>query len=407
MMKVLLAVCVTRPLAPPFASVRGVRYGTWRRRALTVSSEQFISQTNIRGDHHHGLVRLSVNHYKICEAVTLDFSPGFTVLTGESGAGKSLVLEALSQLVVPGYVSGQGRGRNVDVVRAPSAEAYIEAHFRLSDPQVLSDVRALLDTVPGSPLSSWSKAEAMCESSGPSGLDLILGRTIPAKSGAGAGRRNTFRVNGVKVSARVVESLGPLLVDFNGQYDAELLRAEGGGIGLLDQFCAQSNDGFREASARLRTALDRADTLRKEAIMLAGSDRAALTAALGGDIVPWREARAKWEESAQDLVEDVRKFHVKAGEEAMLGKRRAELVSQRRIAELVGEALAALNGSPEAGGRGGVLRGLMDAHKATEELGEAEEEAEEEEEEEDTAWIACGGWQICGPVGTQTCLHAL
>jgi len=140
------------------------------------------------------LFELSISDFAIIENLALHFSPGFNVLTGETGAGKSIVVDAVSMLL--------GGRADTGYVRSGSDEALIEGVFHLSQ-----EVQQNLDP--------------LLERYGLTGDDdaLILSRQI-RRSG-----RSVSRVNGRAVPVSVLREVGGHLVDIHGQGDhLSLLR---------------------------------------------------------------------------------------------------------------------------------------------------------------------------------------
>ncbi len=151
------------------------------------------------------LNELHIENFAIIEDLTLFFKDGLVIFTGETGAGKSIILDALEAVL----------GERVDVnsVRSGTEKAFIEAVFQLEEP-IKSRVNALLE------------AEELLEDPN----TLVLAREI-RKEG-----RNIARVNGHNVSASLQREIGTLLVDIHGQSEHLSLLSEHNHIDLLDHF---------------------------------------------------------------------------------------------------------------------------------------------------------------------------
>jgi DNA repair protein RecN (Recombination protein N) len=144
------------------------------------------------------LLSLAVRDFVIVDELTLDFAPGFTVLTGETGAGKSILIDAL--------LLALGERADADVVREGAARAEITAEFAAT--------AAALD---------WLQAaELDCEGA------LLLRRTIDSN-----GRSKAF-INGTPVPLAQVRALGELLVDVHGQHEHQSLLRPVAQLALLD-----------------------------------------------------------------------------------------------------------------------------------------------------------------------------
>jgi DNA repair protein RecN (Recombination protein N) len=152
------------------------------------------------------LTELTVQNFAIIDQIHLRFQLGFNVLTGETGAGKSIIIDAVSLLL-------GGRG-GADVVRTGTHRATIEGVFAL-DGETQAVVNALL------------------EQEGLEGDDpatLILGREIRREG------RNVCRVNGRAVALRILERIGQHLVDIHGQTEHLSLMRVREHIDLLDRY---------------------------------------------------------------------------------------------------------------------------------------------------------------------------
>jgi DNA repair protein RecN (Recombination protein N) len=140
------------------------------------------------------LVHLSIRNYLLVESVELDFAPGLTVLTGETGAGKSVLVDALALAL--------GDRAEGGVVRQGCARAEIAAEF-------------VIDTVPA--LAGWLEEAGFAAESG----SLVLRRVIDA-----GGRSRAF-VNGSLATLPQLREAAAFLVDIHGQHAHHaLLRAQ-------------------------------------------------------------------------------------------------------------------------------------------------------------------------------------
>jgi DNA repair protein RecN (Recombination protein N) len=152
------------------------------------------------------LIELTIRDFAIIDHLDLEFGPGFNVLTGETGAGKSIIIDAVSMLL-------GGRG-DVTLVRSGSEQAAIEGTFRLD-----GESRAAIDPL--------LEQEGL-ESDQPH--ILLLSREIRR------GGRNVCRVNGRAVALKVLASIGEHLVDIHGQTEHLSLMRVREHVDLLDRF---------------------------------------------------------------------------------------------------------------------------------------------------------------------------
>ncbi len=246
------------------------------------------------------LEALTIRDMALIEAAGLDFRPGLNVLTGETGAGKSILLDCL------GFVLGW-RGRGGDV-RVGAAQGEVSAAFRLA---------------PG-----HAALAVLAEAGLGGGDELILRRTATVD-----GRRQAW-ANDRRVTAETLRALADTLVELSGQHDDRGLLDPRGHRALLDAF----------AGAEARLAEVRA----------AWAERAAAARALA-------EARERLEAAERDrefvahAAAELAALEPQPDEEPALDLRRRQLRAAVRIREDVARAAAALG--PE-GAEGPLVQAL-------------------------------------------------
>ena len=238
---------------------------------------------------------LEIRDVLLIDRLELEFRPGLNVLTGETGAGKSILLDCL------GFVLGW-RGR-ADLVRAGAAQGEVSAVFDLPNGH---PARALLD-----------------EAGYPVGDELIL-RRVNATDG-----RKTAWINDRRASGELLRSLSETLVELHGQHDDRGLLNPRGHRLLLDAFA-----GLDVAPARA------AWVARREARAALAEAEAALAQARGE------------EDFLRHAVAELDKLDPQPGEEADLDIRRRSMQGAERIRADVARALQALG--PE-GAEGAML----------------------------------------------------
>lgn len=152
------------------------------------------------------LAHLSIANYAIADQIDLDFEPGMSVLTGETGAGKSITLDAL----------GLALGDRADSksVRAGSDKAEVHAGFDLSSNPAASD---------------WLRERDLYQ-----GEELLLRRVIKAD-----GKSRAF-INGKPATGQDLKSLGALLIDIHGQHEHQSLLKREHQRKLLDDYAGTS-----------------------------------------------------------------------------------------------------------------------------------------------------------------------
>jgi DNA repair protein RecN (Recombination protein N) len=149
------------------------------------------------------LRELSVQNLALIEDVRVELQPGFCAWTGETGAGKSLLLGALGLLL--------GERGSADLLRAGAEELRITGRFELDSPEVRRDIEALLD----SPLEE---------------NEIILARRLSR-----TGRSHGY-VNDQPAAVATLKQLGSLLVDIHGQRESESLLQPAYQLELLDAY---------------------------------------------------------------------------------------------------------------------------------------------------------------------------
>jgi DNA repair protein RecN (Recombination protein N) len=150
------------------------------------------------------LTELRISNFGVIEQLSLSFHSGFTVLTGETGAGKSLLIDALALLL--------GGRASVEQIRAGAEESHLEAVFTLApDHALIEELRRdnLLDGAT---------------------RELIVHRVVTSSG------RNRNYLNANPVPLHLLERLGGTLVDIHGQHDQQSLLAAGAQLEALDAF---------------------------------------------------------------------------------------------------------------------------------------------------------------------------
>ncbi len=268
------------------------------------------------------LKSLHIENIAVVERADVDFRAGLNVLTGETGAGKSIIIDAL-------YAVTGGRTSR-ELVRSGAEKALASAVF---DAEGTEDwcARAGIDPEDG---------------------ELIVQRTVSADG------KSACRVNGVPVTAAQLRALGALTVDIHGQNDGRRLLDESRHIDYLDAFAGASGemDAYRAAYTAYMEN-------EREIARLSLDD----------------ETRARLAESLSYRVQELEKAELKEGEEAELEARSELLRNSERLREAVGGAYEALyGGDVSAFGLTGEAAGYLSrAAGWSEELAEAERSVRE------------------------------
>ncbi|MBC7160244.1 MAG: DNA repair protein RecN [Porphyrobacter sp.] len=269
------------------------------------------------------LTALSIRNVVLIEALDLSFARGLGVLTGETGAGKSILLDALGLVL--------GNRAETTLVRAGAAQASVTASFEF-------------DVLPPPVAEALAEAGIAAEPGEP----LILRRRLRADGGSRA------YVNDQPVSAALLRQLAPALVELHGQHDDRGLVNPRGHRALLDRYAGADVAAVEGAWAAWRAATERLETARA-AIEAARAEQDLLLAHLAeltalepvaGEEQALALARADMQKG-EKLAGDLDSLRlVWDGSDSALAQLRAAARRLDRIADqhpLLAEALAALD----------------------------------------------------------------
>lgn len=238
------------------------------------------------------LLSLSLRDFVIVEALQLDFSGGFTVMTGETGAGKSILLDALALVL--------GRRSDAGAVREGRDRADLSAVFSLTEPA-----------------AGWLADNGFDVEDN----EVLLRRIVDA-----SGRSRAW-IQGVPATAGQLRELGALLVDIHGQNAHQSLLQPAGQMALLDAYaghddllaaCRETYDAWRAAKMRWESA------------------------------VAERERRAERIERLAWMREELENLDPKAGEWAKLNAEHSRLAHAASIREELGDVLGILTQGSES-----------------------------------------------------------
>jgi len=242
------------------------------------------------------LAELRIRDFAIIDELQLAFAPGFSVLTGETGAGKSIIIDAV-ELVLGGRA-------DATVVRAGTDCAIVEATFRLG-PERRETVGAVL---------------AREELHGDDPGLLLLGREVRLNG------RNVCRVNGRTVTLTVLREVAEGLVDIHGQSEHLSLLRVAQHVNLLDRY-----GDLWPLRAQVAEMVSRVRAVRQELADLLRSEQELVHRA---DLLQFQ-------------IGEIAAAALQPGEEEELVEERLRLTNAEQLAELAGEALQALEGEGE------------------------------------------------------------
>ncbi len=242
------------------------------------------------------LTELRIHNFAIIDKLDLRFGPGLIILTGETGAGKSIILDAVVMLI--------GGKADTTYVRTDADAAFVEGLFQLKGPE-REAVHAILQ-----------REELMDDPN-----YVVLTREV-RKEG-----RSVARVNGRTVNVSLLKEIGAFVVDIHGQAEHLSLLDSRAHLGLLDRYAEVSRplSDYRQTYHTLLGVRNELNELRKAQ---ADADRRL--------------------EFLTYQAEEIEAAHLKPGEDEELRKERDRLANAESLAQNAQEALAVLEeGSPE------------------------------------------------------------
>jgi DNA repair protein RecN (Recombination protein N) len=253
------------------------------------------------------LTELRIRNLAIIESLELHFSPGLIVLTGETGAGKSIILDALEMLL--------GARADATIIRQGADFTLVEGVFRI-DERVRPAIHAILER------------EGLLEDEN----YLTLGREVRREG------RNIARVNGRSVNLGLLKELGSYLIDIHGQSEHLSLLNPRAHIQLLDRYADLEKplQAYRQAYRNLQALRQELEELRR---MQADAERRT--------------------EMLRFQLEEIEAARLKPGEDEELRRERNRLANAEALAESAQQALSLLD------------EGLPDAPSALDLLGQA------------------------------------
>jgi len=236
------------------------------------------------------LLEISIKNFAIIEAISLNFEKGMTVLTGETGAGKSIIIDAMNMML--------GARATTDVIRHGAPKAEIEGLFSVENSHALQ----MIFDEQGIEL----------------GDEIIIRREILQNG------RSVSRVNGQMVNLSVLRSIGQYLVDIHGQHDQEELMRPQLHIQMLDGF---GDAEFLELKQTYQTNFDAYRKMRKQLLEIKKNQE---------------EHRARIEMLEFQMAE-IESASLQPGEDLKLNQERDKLLNHKNIADTLTNAYTMLD----------------------------------------------------------------
>lgn len=240
------------------------------------------------------LSSLQIENVAVIQKAEVHFEPGLNVLTGETGAGKSILIDSINAIL--------GNRTSKDLVRTGAAKAVIRAAFEQVPPAVLDKLEQ----------SGYERSEA-----------LLLSREITAEG------KSSCRINGMPATAAVLRELCGGLININGQHDSVGLLNPAHHLGILDDY------------AQNRTVFQEYYTLYRELVRV----KRELDALITDEAEKQRKI-----DLLQYQVQEIEDAALTAGEEQTLENRRKVLANASAIRDRLAQSYALLSGSDDAAG---------------------------------------------------------
>ena len=240
------------------------------------------------------LSSLQIENVAVIQKAEVHFKPGLNVLTGETGAGKSILIDSINAIL--------GNRTSKDLVRTGASKAFIRAAF---------------EQVPDAVLNSLEKAGYERSDA------LMLSREITAEG------KSTCRINGMPATASVLRELCGGLININGQHDSVGLLNPARHLGILDDY-AQNDAEFQEYYVLYRELV----RIKRE---------------LDAMITDEAEKQRKIDLLSYQ-VQEIEDAGLTAGEEQTLESRRKILANASAIRDKIAQSYALLSGDDESSG---------------------------------------------------------
>ena len=240
------------------------------------------------------LSSLQIENVAVIQKAEVHFEPGLNVLTGETGAGKSILIDSINAIL--------GNRTSKDLVRTGAAKAVIRAAFEQVPPAVLDKLEQ----------SGYERSEA-----------LLLSREITAEG------KSSCRINGMPATAAVLRELCGGLININGQHDSVGLLNSAHHLDILDDY------------AQNRTVFQEYYTLYRELVRV----KRELDALITDEAEKQRKI-----DLLQYQVQEIEDAGLTAGEEQTLENRRKVLSNASAIRDRLAQSYALLSGSDDAAG---------------------------------------------------------
>lgn len=242
------------------------------------------------------LKTLSIENIAVIEKAEIEFSNGFNVLTGETGAGKSIVVDSINAIL--------GERTSKELVRAGSENALVTAYFE----DISKEVEQKLN-----------EFDLPCEDDG----NLMLSRKISAQG------KSTCRINGSVCTVSMLKEVGNLLVNIHGQHDSQTLLNADYHYKFVDMYGSLDGvlDEYKQSFKQLLSVRKQLKALTLDA-----------------------DERDRQIELLDYQIKELSDAEIKVGEWDELKRRKNVILNSQTLLQSLNSALAAFNGSDEYSG---------------------------------------------------------
>ncbi len=242
------------------------------------------------------LKTLCIENIAVIEKADIEFSKGFNVLTGETGAGKSIVVDSINAIL--------GERTSKELVRAGSENAFVTAYFE----DINSEVKQKLN-----------EFDLPCEDDG----TLMLSRKISAQG------KSTCRINGSVCTVSMLKEVGNLLVNIHGQHDSQTLLNADYHYKFVDMYGSLDEilDEYKQSFKQLLSVRKQLKALTLDA-----------------------DERDRQIELLDYQIKELTDAEIKVGEWDELKKRKNLILNSQNLLQSLNSALAAFNGSDDYSG---------------------------------------------------------
>ena len=236
------------------------------------------------------LLEISIKNFAIIEEISLTFENGMTVLTGETGAGKSIIIDAMNLML--------GARASLDVIRHGANKAEIEGLFSVGENPALTQI---------------------LEENGIDVTEELIIRRDILQNG-----RSIGRINGQMVNLTTLRAVGQYLVDIHGQHDQEELMKPNMHIRMLDEF---GNEQFADVKKHYQELFESYRQLRKRVVTKQKNEQ---------------EHKARIE-MLEFQIAEIEAATLKSGEDQVLNQKRDKLLNHKNIADTLTNAYVMLD----------------------------------------------------------------